>query len=485
MSETALLAAGLAFLMPLGYALIALGGLAEDRARQVALSMLAALGLATLGYLAVGFALQFGGVGLVKNQPGYEGLIWEWSALGTTWGTGWGMLGLTGWGLGGAAANSAAYGLALANLPWVATTALIPLASLRGRIPAFATGLLGLLVGAVIYPLAGNWIWGGGWLANLGLNLSQGHGLVDPGGSGLVHLLGGSLALAGILVFVPRGPHPRPGEPVPLPPVHLPLLAVLGAGLLLAGQPAWWIANPLLDRRVIDLTQVALNGFVGAAAGGLLPLCYSWFVAGKPDPLMAARGVAAGSIALASAAPFVAPWAALAIGAAAGLLIPFVLFLVDHVLCFDDPTAACTVHGLSGALGLLAVALFADGRAGLGWNGVGSATYLGVAHQGVTGLFAASSFQPDWPAQFHAQVVGIAALVLFGFFASWVVLAPPATLLHLATRVPAGPKLPAGAAQGPSGADALAAVAEEEPAASRADPPADDAGAEPVPAPGA
>lgn len=437
MSETSLLTVGLAFLVPLGYALIAVGGLAEERARHAALSVLAALGLTALGYIGTGFAFQFGGVGLVYNRPGLEELVWEWSALGPTWGTGWGMAGLVGWGLTGPAATSGAYGLALANLPWVATAGLIPLVSLRGRIPAWASGLLGLLVGAGLYPLAGNWLWGGGWLANLGSNVGWGHGLVDPGGAGSVHLLAAAAALAGILVFLPR--KARAGaadEPVPLPPVHLPLLAVLGAGLLLVGNLAWTIANPLLDRQSFDLTLTTLNGILAAAAGALLPLLYTWFVAGLPDPLMAARGLAAGVIASSAAGPFIPPWAALAIGATAGLLIPLAVFLVDHVLRWDDPTASLSVHGLSGALGLLAVGLLADGRAGPGWNGVGAESYLGVAGQGVTGLLAAAGFRPDWPGQMQAQAVGVAALALFGFFAAWLFLAPPAILLHLLRRRP-------------------------------------------------
>jgi Amt family ammonium transporter len=434
MPDNSLIIASLALLVPLGYALIASGGLPEERARHATLGLLAAMGLTVLGYVGAGFALQFGGVGLVHEQPGYEELIWEWSALGPMWGAGWGMAGLTGWGMTGAASTGGAYALALANLPWVITAATIPLVSLRGRIPAWATGLIGLLVGALIYPLAGNWIWGGGWLANLGANLGLGHGLLDAGGSGLVHLLGASVALAGILGFTSRLPHRRErSAPVPLPPVHLPMLAVLGAGLLLVGSLSWTVANPLIDWHPSDmnLPLIALNGILAAAAGGLLPLLYVWFVAGVHDPLMATRGFAAGAVAVAAAAPFIPPWAALAIGAVAGLLVPLVIFLVDHILRWDDPTAALTVHGLAGALGLLAAGVFADGRFGRGWNGIGAGSYLGVARQGVTGLLAGISFRPDWPAQIQAQAVGVAALVLFAFFVAWVATVPLAVLFRL------------------------------------------------------
>ncbi len=408
-----------------------------ERPRRAAVAFFAAMGLAVAGYVLTGFALQFGGVGLVHNLPGFEGLIWEWSALGPTWGPGWGMAGLVGWGLAGPAATPAAYALALANLPWVITAALIPLIGLRGRIPGWASILLGFLIGALIYPLAGNWIWGGGWLANLGANLGLGHGYVDVAGAGLVHLLGAAVALAGILAFLPRQPKSATPGHTPLPATRWPLLALLGAVALLIGSFAWTVANPLLPRESLDLPLMALNGFLAAAAGALAALAYTWLVAGSPDPLMAARGLAAALVATTAFAPFVPPWAALAVGAVVGLLTPLAIFTVDRLLRWDDPAAVLTVHGLGGALGLLALGIFADGKAGAGWNGVGAVSYLGVPGQGVTGLLAAAGYQPDWPAQMQAQAVGLAALSLLGFFVAWLLLAPPAILGHLLRPQPA------------------------------------------------
>ncbi|MCS7221812.1 MAG: hypothetical protein RML36_01855 [Anaerolineae bacterium] len=425
-----LVAGSLAWLVPIGFVLIAAAGLETPLARQAALTGLAAMGLSALGYWAVGFGIHFGGIGLISDRPGLEGLVWEWSALGPEWGPGWGMVGLRGWGLLHEAATPAAYLLFFAQLPWVTTATLIPLLSLRGRAPTLVAAVTGLLVSALLYPLVGNWISGGGWLANLGSNLGLGHGLVDFGGAAGVHLLGASVALAGILIFCPRRP-PRADEaPVDLPPVHLPLLGTLGATLIVVGGLGWSYANPLLDPAVMPPVRGAINALLAAAGGALAPLAYTWFVAGRHDALMVARGVAAGAIAMLAAGPLVPPWAALLIGTVAGLAIPLATYAVDHILRLDDPTAVIATHGLGAIWGLLAVALFADGLAGRGWNGIGADQYLGVAGQGVTGLFAAAQMRPDWPGQIQAQFIGLMAVVFIPFLAASLSLGAVATLIQ-------------------------------------------------------
>jgi Amt family ammonium transporter len=435
MPEYSSLFSALAFLVPLGYALIAVAGLPEERARHAALSMLAALGLAVVGYVATGFALEYGGVGLVRNLPGAEGLIWEWSAIGETWGAGWGMAGLAGWGLTGPADTTGAYTLALASLPWVMTAALIPLVALRGAAPAWGSALAGLLVGAILYPLAGNWIWGGGWLAGLGQNLGLGHGFIDFGGAGLVHLLGAATACAGIAVFLRRKPRAaRTDEPVPLPPVHLPLLGVTGAMLLLAGLPAWLFGNPLVALEELDPARTILNVVLIVATGAMLPLLYTWFVSGSADPLMAVRGVAAASVVALATAPFVAPLSALLLGAATGLFTPLAIYFSDRVLRLSDPAAVLILHGLAGVAGLLALGLFADGAAGQGWNAVSG---------GVTGILAASGSQAGPSGQLKAQAIGVAALALLGFFGAWICLAPLAFLARLLRSATQEPGIPA------------------------------------------
>lgn len=424
-----LLASSLAWLVPAGLTLIAAASVPARRGWQTALAGVAAAGLAVSAFFAVGFSVAFGGIGLIDWREGFSGLVWEWSLLGPEWGPKWGMAGLAGWALTGPAATPDALILFFCQLPWVATAALVPLLALRGRTPPLATLLGGLLVGGVLYPLAANWVWGGGWLANLGDTLKLGHGLVDFAGAGPVHLLGGAVALAGLLILVPRrAGRPTNDELASLPTAHLPLLASVGAFLVLAGSLGWSWANPLLDLSRVPVARGAVNSLLAAVGGALLPLGYVWFVTGRPDSLMTAKGMAAGAVAAAAFGPFVPPWAALVLGASAGFLVPVLIYLVTELLRLADETAVVAVHLAGGAVGLLGVGLFADGLAGLGWNGFGQETYLGIAGQGVTGLVVASGSRPDWPGQIQAQAVGLVALFLVPLLAATLLYGPLAVL---------------------------------------------------------
>jgi len=421
-----LLAGGLAFLIPAGFTLLASGGMPEEKAVPTAMMGLAATGLALAGYLACGFALQFGGVGLVSALPGLERLIWEWSPLDATWGTGWGALGLKGFFLQQGADTPLAYALFFSQLPLVITASLIPLLTLRKRAKPLALVLGALLIAAVAYPTIGNWAWGGGWLANLGSNLELGHGFVDFAGSGTVHLLGGVAALGGILAFGLRNENPSTGsgrraeEPATMPPVHLPLLAILGSLLLLVGWLGLVFSNPLYtSNEGLPRALIAVNVVLAAGGGLLVAMLYAWFTTGGADVLMAARGLAAGLIAISAACPFVPPWAALIIGAVAGLLLPLGVYLVEYLLRLDDPAAAIATHGLCGLWGLLALAIFADGRYGAGWNGIGAEEHLGIAGQGVSGYLVAAGFQLDFPNQLYAQLAGIATIAILTFALAW------------------------------------------------------------------
>jgi hypothetical protein len=212
---------------------------------------------------------------------------------------------------------------------------------------------------------------------------------------------------------------------VPMPPLHLPLLATLGAWLAVIGWLGWGLGTPTyvasgLNPAWID---VSIGLMLAASGGAMVSLAYSWLTTGQGNALMTARGVLGAIVAGSAGLPFLPLWAALAVGAGAGLLVPLGQYLIEHLLRLDDPTSAVATHGLPALWGLLAVGLFADGHAGQGWNRVGQGAYLGVAGQGVTGYLAGSGYASDWPAQFQAQATGAIAILFTAFFASWLLYA--------------------------------------------------------------
>ena len=420
-----------ALLAPIGFMLIGVAGLEPEHAWNAALGGLAAVGLATWAYWAVGFAIQFGGVGLVYPNPELRQLVWEWSPLAANWGIGWGVAGLSGWFLSGPQVTALTYTLFLAHLPWVITAATLPLMAVRGRAPAIVTLLLALVIGGFVYPLAGNWVQGGGWLSALGRNLNLGHGFVDFGGAGTVHLVAAGFALAALVVWAPRT-IPNPIHNLELPPVHLPLLVVVGSLFVLAGSLGWHWANPLQVQFLgeIALMRGSVNSILVAAGGLIPPLLYTWFVTGSSEPLTSARGLVAGVVAGLAVGPFVQPGVAFAIGLLAGATVPFVLFLLEGVWRLDDATGAVTASGVPAMVGLLLVGIFADGVVGNGWQMTGPGNYLGVEGQGVSGLFVASGYQLNFPQQLQAQAIGVLALSLWGFVVGMAVCIPLGLLFH-------------------------------------------------------
>ena len=421
-----LTASGLAFLVPAGLLLVAASGLRPQRAWDAALGGLAAFCLGCVGYWAVGFAFQFGSVGfLYSENPELAGLVRGWIPLPEGWGIGWIAAGLEGWFLTGPAATPAALGLFVAHAPWAMSAAMLPVVALRGRAPMVATLFVALLVGGFVYPLAGNWIQGGGWLGGLGRNLGLGHGMVDFGGAGSVFLVAASATMAALLVWVPAR-RPQELTDPELPPVHLPLLAVTGALFVMVGVLGWVWASPVQQLAIDRFTgmRTAVNGLLYAAGGVTIPLLYTWFVNGTNDPGMSARGLVAGVVAGLAVGPLGGPAAALVIGLLAGGSVPFITFALNRVFRLDDSAGVVAATGVPAAIGLLCVGIFADGAAGAGWQQIGAESYLGVTGQGVTGLLAARSFQSDFPGQIQAQVIGIAGLSLWGFFCASLICAP-------------------------------------------------------------
>ena len=413
-----LVTGSVAFLIPASLTLIGVSASPERRALHVALGGLTALTLGIIVYALVGFGLQFGGLGLVSRLAGVEGLIREWSPFDVTRGPGWGVVGLDGFLILGWDHPPGIYALFFFQASLAATSVVIPALALAGRVRRPLLLLAILLVSAVIYPLFGNWAWGGGWLAMLGQTEGLGHGFVDFAGAGVVHGLGGMVALAGLLACGLRVRQEELAEPEALPPVHFPLLAVLSSFLILIGGFAL-AAGQSMTTPDLPAPLLLVNLLVAGSAGTLLAALYTWFTTGAPEVQMAVRGLVAGLVAASAPLPFVSPWTAAMIGGVAGLLVPLSTFVVERLVRLADSTGAVSVHAVSGLWGLLALGLFADGRHGAGWHGVGPTEYLGVVGQGVAGWLSAPGVHPDWPGQCYAQLVGIVALVLLALLLPW------------------------------------------------------------------
>lgn len=396
-------AAFLGLLAPLALILLAAGATPPEDVGGTVAAALSALVMGWVSYVACGFAFQFGGLALRVHWPGLAGLIAEWSPVDPT--LGWGAVGLRGFFLAGEAATADTYALAAVQLPVVAMAVLIPTLALCRRMPRGLLVALAALVGGFLYPLAGNWVWGGGWLALLGRNAGLGHGFVDLGGSATVHLLGASVALAGILTLG-REVSPSRRRVVELPAAHFPIFMLMGAFLAPAGWLGMILANPLLTPDMA--VGLVMLDIVLAGLGGMAPsLFYAWLATGRIDALLAARGLVAGLVAGGAGCGFVPPWAALLIGLLAGTVLPLLLYWVEHSLHWHDPNAALAMHAIPGLMGTLWPALFAEGRWGLGWNGGRAVS----PEQGVAGLWVASGYGPDFPGQLYAQLVGLGSIL--------------------------------------------------------------------------
>jgi ammonium transporter, Amt family len=246
-----------------------------------------------------------------------------------------------------------------------------------------------------------------------------------------VFLVAAGFGLAALVVWTPRR-QPQDWAQAELPPVQLPLLAVVGSIFILAGGLGWLWTNPLQLRGLSEMALLrgSISLFLCAGGGVIVPLLYTWFVTGRSEPMMTARGLAAGVVAGLAVGPFVQIGVAFSIGLLAGATVPFVTFLIDMVLRLDDATGLVTISSLPAMLGLLLLGIFADGAAGSGWQMTGVEEYMGVTGQGVSGLFAARGYQVDFPGQLQAQVIGILALWLWGFLTGLLLCVPLGLLLQ-------------------------------------------------------
>ena len=198
------------------------------------------------------------------------------------------------------------------------TAATIPTGAMAERWKFSAFVIYGLFISMFLYPLYGNWVWGGGWLSQLGVNLGLGHGHVDFAGSSVVHMTGGITGLAGAIVLGPRiGKFRRDGQMAAIPGHNIPM-AMIGTLILAFG---WFGFNAGSTLAASDprIGLIAANTMIASAAGALSALFYLWFRFHKPDVAMACNGMLGGLVAITAPCAFVTPLAALMIGVDRGL----------------------------------------------------------------------------------------------------------------------------------------------------------------------
>ncbi len=392
------LGAILVFFMQAGFAMVETGFSQKRNAVHVMMTNFTIFAVGSLGFFLLGYALMFGGPG-----PLFTGGLAELLSRRLEPFSGWSFLGLKGFALsGGGMSDAGALLFFLFQVVFMDTAATIVTGALaeRWRFKAFL--IYGLFMSAVLYPIFGHWVWGGGWLSALGTNLGLGHGFLDFAGSSVVHAVGGICALAGAMVIGPRmGRFDSEGRPRPIPGHNVPM-AVLGVILLVFG---WFGFNccSTLNGGDLQFARVAVNTLLAACAGCLIAMFYTWRKAGKPDPSMTANGMLAGLVAVTAPCAFVPVWAALLIGSLGGLLVCWGVSWLERAR-IDDPVGAVAVHGFNGLWGVMALGLFADGTYGDGLNGVSGT---------VRGLFFGD------PGQFVAQLIGAVTCAVFVFAVSW------------------------------------------------------------------
>jgi ammonium transporter, Amt family len=407
-----LLTGYLVLFMQAGFALLTCGLVRKKNAGHLMMLNLAAYVFSFLAYWVCGFAFQYGGAAINAAPANLGGTpTLNHFLIG---GGLWGLLGGKGFFLSGPGYDAGSLCLTLFEVVFMETAAYILVGAICERITFWSFILAEIFMGGLLYPTFGCWVWGGGWLSQLGNTMNLAHGYVDFAGSTVVHGVGGFCAMALAVILGPRvGKYGPDGKPRAFP-AHNLVYVVTGTFILVFG---WMGFNPgsTLGSTDLRISVIAVNTNLAAVAGSASAMFLWYYLFGKPDITMACNGMLAGLVAITAPCAFVSPSAAVVIGILAGLLVDAGVLFNERVIKVDDPCGAISVHGYCGWLGAVCVGIFADGTYGAGWNGVGATTYLGKAGLGVTGLLYG-----DYR-QFFTQVGGATFMAVYIFGITYVV----------------------------------------------------------------
>ncbi len=353
-----LVAAFLVYFMQAGFAMVEAGFCRAKNATNLMMKNLMDFVMGSLAYFVVGWAFMYG-----ADKAG--------------------LIGTSQFLLGGDAYDVTVYRDFMFQVVFAATAATIVSGAVAERLKFKSYLIYSVIISAVIYPIYGHWVWGGGWLSSLGHH--------DFAGSGVVHALGGLIGLAGAVVLGPRfGKYDKNGKPRAIPGHSIPL-AALGVFILWFG---WFGFNPgsTLSGHDLRMAVIALNTNMAAAAGAASALLLIYMKTKKFDIGMALNGALAGLVGITAPCAVVSGGGAVLIGLVAGVLVVVSILTVEN-LGVDDPVGAFSVHGVNGIWGLIAVGLFADGTYG-----------------DITGLFYGGGADQLW-----AQLAGVGTVIAWAF----------------------------------------------------------------------
>ncbi len=353
---------------PLAIAGVALINAGLGRSRSAAQSLLGSLVLVAVAIIAfaiVGVAFGYGETGYTFSIAGKP---WDWIGAGS-------------FALSGFSAGTVQYQLAtLFEFISVAFAVLIAWGSGADRFRILAGAAAACILAAFVFPMLAYWVWGAGWLAQLGFNFTLGDGFLDPGGASTVHVLGGLSALAVAWIAGPRkGKFPKEGLSTAMPG-HSAVYVLFGCLLALVGWLAWNMAGALMwaDLPPTELTVTAINTLLSASGAVAATFTVTRVRFGKPDASLCANGWLAGLVTSSACAAIVSPMQALLAGMVAGLITPLLVELLELFLSIDDPSGAITVHAASGIWGLVAAGLFSSQQGQFLAQLVGIAALLGL-----------------------------------------------------------------------------------------------------------
>jgi len=360
----------LIFLVPCAAAGLALinTGLGRSRsASHLMMSSLCVLAIAAVVYCVCGFAWQ-GYIGGPSHSISLAGKSWDWIGAAPFF-----LRHLT-------LADSPASLAALLGMFSVGLAALIPLGSGADRWRLGACCGSTVLLAGWTYPLFAHWVWGGGWLAQLGANYGLGQGFVDSGGASTIQAVGGLTALSVAWILGARhGKYAHDGMPSAIPG-HNGVFVLFGCLLALVGWLGLNSAGAILFNGAQPgvVALVAINTTLTAAMSGLMAAAITHTRFGKPDASLTANGWIGGLAASSAGCAFVNPAAAAAIGLLAGILVTLSVEWFELRMSVDDPGGSISAHAMGGLWGVLSVGIFAGVGAG-GHSGQWLAQLVGIA----------------------------------------------------------------------------------------------------------